>query len=305
MSEKDYYKILGIEKNSSPADIKKAYRKLAMKYHPDHTKGDKKAEEKFKTISEAYAVLSDPEKRKQYDTYGSADFQQRFTQEDIFRNFDLSDILKEFGFGGASFSTGGGGRQSRFEFGQGGPFGGFYQQRGPSKGNDLVYELPLTLKEISSGARKTIDIRHAGRSEKLTVTIPKGMIPGKKIRLSGKGEQSSSGGPPGDLFIKSRFVKDPLYEVDGYDLHLKREISLTQAILGTQITIPTLYDTELTMKIPPGTNNKTKMRLPGQGLPKMRGDAKGNLYIEILVKFPKKLNDEQKKIIEKLAETGL
>ncbi len=305
MPEKDYYKMLGVDKKAGAEEIKKAYRKLAMKYHPDHTKGDKSAEEKFKEISEAYAVLSDKEKRQQYDTYGSADFQQRFTQEDIFRNFDFSEILREFGFGGGTFSRGAGGRGMRFDFGQGHPFGGFAQQRGPVKGNDLVYEIPLTIGEIASGARKTIDIHHAGKSEKLTVTIPKGMIPGKKIRLSGKGEESAYGGPPGDLFIRSGLIGDHLFELDGHDLLIKREIKLTEALLGTQITVPTPLDKELTLKIPPGTNNKTKMRLPGQGIPHMRGNAKGNLFIEVSVKMPKNLSDEQKKLVEKLAETGL
>ena len=114
MPETDYYKILGVNKTSSDEEIKKAYRKLAMKYHPDHTKGDKTAEEKFKSISEAYAVLSDKEKRRQYDQFGSSGFQQRYSREDIFRNFDFSDIFKEFGFGGASsFSGGRGGRRRR------------------------------------------------------------------------------------------------------------------------------------------------------------------------------------------------
>jgi curved DNA-binding protein len=124
MSE-DYYKILGIDKKASAAQIKKAYRKLALKYHPDKTEGDKAMEVKFKKISEAYAVLSDPEKKNQYDTYGSADFQQRFSQEDIFRNFDLGDILKEFGFGGSS--RGGGFRSA---FGRGGQQGGFSNMGG-------------------------------------------------------------------------------------------------------------------------------------------------------------------------------
>ena len=305
MAEKDYYKMLGVDKNASQADIKKAYRKLAMKYHPDHSKGDKAAEEKFKSISEAYAVLSDKEKREQYDTYGSADFQQRFSQEDIFRNFDISDILREFGFGGASFSTGGGGGGRRFNFGQGHPFGGFQQRRGPAKGNDLEYEMRLTAQEIASGTKKTIDLRHAGKTEKLTVTIPKGMIPGKKIRLSGKGEPSPSGGPPGDLYIRSALIRDPRYELDGHDLQIRRDVKLTEALLGTKITVPSIYGGELTLAIPPGTNNKTKMRLSGQGMPRMRGETRGDLFVEIGVKMPRALTSEQKELVEKLAETGL
>jgi curved DNA-binding protein len=304
MEEKDYYKILGVNKTATVDDIKKAYRKLAMKYHPDHTKGDKDAEEKFKSISEAYAVLSDKEKRQQYDTYGSAGFHQKFSQEDIFRGFDFSDILKEFGFGGASF-FGSGGRRQRYSYGQESPFGGFGQQRGPSKGNDLIYELPLTLQEVATGTQKIVDIRHAGQAEKLTVTIPQGMIPGKKLRLPGKGQISPSGGSPGDLFIKAVLLNDPVYKVDGYDLLITRDIKLTEALIGTQITIPTLLGKELNMKIPPGTKHNTKMRVPAQGLPHMRGDTKGDLFIKIRVKMPKHLNDLQLELVKKLAETGL
>jgi curved DNA-binding protein len=160
----DYYEVLGVKKDSSAQDIKKAYRKLAMKYHPDRNKGDKEAEEKFKKISEAYAVLSDPEKRKQYDTFGDSGFQQRYSQEDIFRGFDLGDILKEFGLGG----RGGGFRATG---GQGSPFETFFFQGGgpgsgrasyhspgqqqPVKGNDLTYELSVSLEEVLSGSEKT------------------------------------------------------------------------------------------------------------------------------------------------------
>ena len=157
MSQQDYYQILGVSKTASEAEIKKAYRKLAMKYHPDHTKGDKHAEEMFKKISEAYAVLSDKEKRQQYDTFGSAGFHQRYSQEDIFRNVDLGDILKEFGFGGKGM---------RFSFGGGSPFGssfgGHQRRQAPVKGSDLVYELPLTLREVASGTSKTVTFQHQG-----------------------------------------------------------------------------------------------------------------------------------------------
>jgi curved DNA-binding protein len=304
MEEKDYYKILGVNKTASVDDIKKAYRKLAMKYHPDHAKEDKNAEEKFKSISEAYAVLSDKEKRQQYDTYGSAGFHQKFSQEDIFRGFDFSDILKEFGFGGTGF-FGSGGRRQRFSYSQESPFGGFGQQRGPLKGNDLIYELPLTLQEVATGTQKIVDIRHAGQAEKLTVTIPKGMLPGKKLRIPGKGQISPSGGHTGDLFITAVLLNDPVYKVDGYDLLITRDIKLTEALMGTQITIPTLLGKELNMKIPPGTKHNTKMRVPAQGLPHMKGEAKGDLFIKIRVKMPKHLTDLQRELVKKLAETGL
>ncbi|MEJ2659937.1 MAG: J domain-containing protein [Desulfobacteraceae bacterium] len=293
----DYYKTLGVGKSASTNDIKKAYRKLAMKYHPDHTKGDKAAEEKFKKITEAYAVLSDPEKRKQYDTFGSADFQQRYSQEDIFRNFDFSDILKEFGFGGGGFSFGGS------QFG-GSPFGGRRQQRAV-KGTDLVYELPVTLREVAVGTSKAVTFEHEGRRENINVKIPKGMQDGKRLRVPGKGAASPYGGPAGDLYVKVKVLEDPVFKVENHDLIIYRTIKLTEALLGSQIAVPTLDGGELSLRIPPGTRHKTKMRLAGHGLLRMNGTGQGDLYVIVLVDVPKHLTPEQKKLVAKLADTGL
>jgi len=306
MSE-DYYKILGVQKSASNEDIKKAYRKLAMKYHPDHTKGDKAAEEKFKKISEAYAVLSDKEKRKEYDTFGAEGFQQRFSQEDIFKGFDFSDIFSDLGFGGNFFSGRGRGRGGgmRFNFGGGSPFGSQTHQQASMKGSDLVYELPLTLKEIATGTQKTISLQHQSGSEKITVKIPKGMITGKKLRLSGKGSPSPVGGSPGDLFIQAKVLNDPVYRAENYDLYLNHELKLSEAVLGTSISVPTLAGKKLSLKIPPGTKPGTKMRMSGHGLPHMKDHKKGDLYVKIQINLPKQLSDEQRKLIEKLAEAGL
>ena len=304
MSE-DYYKILGLKKDVSDGEIKKAYRKLAMKYHPDHTKGDKNAEEKFKKISEAYAVLSDKEKRKEYDTFGSEGFHQRFSQEDIFRGFDFGDIFREFGFGGGDFSSGrSGGTRFSFGGGQGYNFGG-RQQQARIKGSDLVYELPLTLQEVATGTSKIITLQHQGESENLTVKIPAGLITGKKLRLAGKGNPSPYGGPSGDLYIKSQVLNDPLFSTENHDLYLNREVKMSEAILGTTIAVPTIADKQLSLKIPPGTKHGTKMRLPGHGLPAMKGNIKGDLFVRILINVPKQLNEEQKKLVEELAATGL
>ena len=302
MPETDYYKVLGLEKNATASDVKKAYRKLAMKYHPDHAKGDKSAEEKFKKITEAYAVLSDPEKRKQYDTFGSADFQQRYSQEDIFRNFDLGDIFKEFGFGGGGFSTGNGGM--RFSFGGGSPFGGRRQQRAV-KGTDLVYELPVSLRDVASGVNRTITFEHQGRTESINVKIPKGMQDGKRLRLAGKGDPSPHGGPAGDLYIKVKVLDDPEFKLENQDLIIYRDVKLTEALLGAQISIPTLEGGELNLKIPPGTRHKTKMRLAGHGMPQMNGTGRGDLYVIVLVDMPKHLTEDQRQIVGQLADTGL
>lgn len=304
MAETDYYKILGVNKTASETEIKKAYRKLAMKYHPDHTKGDKSAEETFKKISEAYAVLSDKEKRQQYDTFGSAGFQQRYSQEDIFKGSDFESILNEL-FGGSG-RFGGGGRGMRFSFDGGGPFGGYQRkQQAPPKGSDLEYELPLTLEDVVAGTQKIVSFQHKGQSEKITVKIPKGMISGKKLRIAGKGEPSPYGGPAGDLYIKAKVLEHPVYDAQAQDLYINRDIKLSEAILGTNISVPTLSGKELILKIPAGTRHKTKMRLSGHGLPHMHGKGQGDLYVHIHVNMPKRLTKKQKGLIEQLAETGL
>ncbi|KPA15055.1 molecular chaperone DnaJ [Candidatus Magnetomorum sp. HK-1] len=304
----DYYKTLGVTKSASDVEIKKAYRKLAMKYHPDHTKGDKAAEEKFKKISEAYAVLSDKEKRKQYDTFGSTGFKQRYSQDDIFKGFDFGDILKEFGFGGNIF--GGkprkGGSNFSFNFGdQFNPHSQFRHQNIPAKGGDLVYELPLTLNEILQDTNKTITFTHGGKSERLTVKIPKGMIAGKKLRLAGKGESGVNGGPPGDLYIQSKIKPHPVFGCEGNDLYIDQTVKLTEALLGTTINVQTLDGNTLNVKISPGTRHLTKMRLTGHGIPVMNTNKRGDIFVRIHVEMKKEFSKQQIKLLKKIAETGL
>jgi curved DNA-binding protein len=305
MAETDYYKALGVNKTATDDEIKKAYRKLAMKYHPDHAKGDKAAEEKFKQVSEAYAVLSDKEKRQQYDTFGSSGFHQRYSQEDIFRGFDMEDLLRGFGLGGAGFSTGRRSSGRKFSFGGGSPFGNFAGQESPIKGSDLIYELPLTLLEAVTGASKQVSFQHGPQSENLTVKIPKGLITGKKLRISGKGEPGPYGGPPGDLYIKAKILEDPMFDVKGHDLYIKRSIKLTDALLGVTLAVPTIDGKELSLKIPAGVKHKTQLRLAGNGIPFMNEEIRGDLYVQIDVQMPKHLTKDQKKLIEQLSETGL
>ncbi|MBT6341502.1 MAG: J domain-containing protein [Desulfobacula sp.] len=313
----DYYKILGIDKKAGASQIKKAYRKLALKYHPDKTKGDKPLEEKFKKISEAYAVLSNPEKRNQYDTYGSADFGQRFSQEDIFRNFDMGDILKEFGFGG---SRGGGFSSSQRRSGQSRGFSGMggnsffnnmggqgfgQQKQPPMKGKDIEYELPLTLKEIINGTKKTITINQGGTAKAIEVKIPKGLTQSKKIRLAGKGNLSPNQGPPGNLYIKSILIPSKEYTIEGNDVLLSKQILLTQALLGDTLEILTPDAKTINLKIPAGTNPRAKMRIPGHGIPQMKGNGCGDLFVVINIAMPKKLTEKQKELIQQLEKTGL
>jgi curved DNA-binding protein len=308
----DYYKELGVKKDATSDEIKKAYRKLAMKYHPDHTKGDKAAEEKFKKVSEAYAVLSDPEKRKQYDEYGANGFQQRFSQEDIFRGFDFGEILREFGFGGKGgnvrFSFGGGSPfgAGASDFGGGGsPFGVKGRRQAVPKGADLVYELGLTIQEVASGTTKTVAIQRDQKVDRVEVKIPKGLGPGQKLRLAGKGEASPYGGAPGDLFIQPYLLPDPVFEVEGLDLTVTKEVSLTEALLGTTVSVPLVDGNTASLKVPSGVNHKTRMRLTGKGLPSLKGGRNGDLYVRIHVRMPKQLTEPQRRLITELQSTGL
>ena len=308
----DYYEILGVNKDGSTQDIKKAYRKLAMKYHPDRNKGDKEAEEKFKKISEAYAVLSDPEKRKQYDTFGASGFQQRYSQEDIFRGFDLGDILKEFGLGGGGTFRTSGGAGSPFEsffFQSGGPGGGrasyHTTAQQPVKGNDLTYELSVSLNEILSGSEKTISLRRENKTENVSVKIPKGIKAGQKLRLASKGSPSPFGGPPGDLFLIINEQTHPVFTRDGNNLIVEQHIPFSKACLGAEISVKSLEGKELKVKVPAGIQPNSKLRLKGHGLPAGKTGGRGDIYVKITVDIPKNLSGEQKKLIKELAEKGL
>lgn len=305
----DYYKILGVGKDSTADEIKKAYRKLALKLHPDKNPGNKEAEDKFKKINEAYAVLSDPAKRKEYDQFGSADsFKQRFTQEDIFRGFDLNEILRDLGFGF------GGGNQRRQGFSQshadpfGSFFGGGHSQgygRTPQKGEDLYYNISITLEESVFGAEKKIALQKQDRVEEVNVKIPKGINSGKKLRLMGKGTPGVNGGPAGDLYLEISISPHPIFARDGNDIYIEKSINFSQAVLGTSIDIPTVEGSVKRIKVPPGTQSNTKIRLKGFGVPATKNTLAGDQYVKISIDVPKKLDDRQTKIIKDLAETGL
>ena len=325
MSE-DYYQILGVDKKASAEDIKKAYRKLAIKWHPDKNPNNKAAsEEKFKKISEAYAVLSDTEKRQQYDNFGSDQFSQRYSQEDIFRDFDLNDILRSFGFGGLGggartyrTSTGGGRRggqtSQNYEdpfsnlFGSMGGMGGGqqnYRRNVPQKGQDAEYNLSITLEESVKGAEKKIAFQKENQTEEINVKIPPGISTGKKLRLSGKGMPGYNGGHAGDLFLNINVLPHPIFARDGNDLYIEKSIRFTQAALGTAIDIPTLDGITKRIKIPPGTQNNTKIRMKGYGVPGLKGAGRGDQYVKITIDVPKKLSEHQIKLIKQLAEDGI
>ncbi len=311
----EYYDILGVAKTATPEEIKKAYRKLAVKYHPDKNPDDPAAEAKFKQISEAYAVLSDAKKKQEYDTYGSAGFQQRYSQEDIFRGFDLNDILNQFGFGGQAgrsggfrtFRTGGGGANPFGDlFGQaaGGGCGGGCRTQ-PVKGQDQTYELSVSLEDVLSGAEKTISLRRDGRVNNISVKIPRGIESGKRLRLAGKGAPSSSGGPPGDLFLKITVQPHPQFIREGHNLIFEKKIPFSDACLGTSVEITTLEGKSFKVKVPAGVQQEAKLRIKGHGLPDGPMGGRGNLYVKILVKIPQEMTEEQRKIVKQLAEVGL
>jgi curved DNA-binding protein len=311
----DYYQILGVNRSATPEEIKKAYRKLAQKYHPDKAKGNKKeAEAQFKKISEAYAVLSNAEKRKQYDDFGSQEaFRAKYSQEDIFRGFDFSDIFDTGisegifgrlfgGLGGRGARPGAGGRTRVYRYG--GPEG-FQGMAPPIKGEDLQIEVSITLHEMAFGAEKPISFARSSQPEKLTVKVPAGTLPGKRLRIPEKGRPSPTGGPPGDLYVKLKEVEHPVFKRDGNDLYVDRHIRFTESALGTKVTVPTLDGKTMSLKVPPGTNSLTKMRLKNYGLPLATGKARGNQYVRIIVDIPDTLTKKQKTLLEELAREGL
>ncbi len=306
MANRDYYETLGVSKNASNEEMKRAYRKLAMKYHPDRNPNKKEAEERFKEINEAYAVLSDKEKRKQYDTFGADGFRQRFTQEDIFRGFDFDEILSGLfgGRGRREFKFGG--TRGGVDFGDlfGGSYG--YQDMGrmPQKGEDILYELTISLEDAASGGEKRISYRKDGKVEEVSVKIPKGIPAGKKLRLAGKGMEGKKGGPSGDLYLQISIQEHPLFTREGDDLIVDKEVSFSEAVLGNSVEVPTLEGTKK-IKVPPGTQSHTKMRLKGLGIPHFQKEGRGDEYVKVIVKIPKRVSEKAKSLIQELAKEGI
>jgi curved DNA-binding protein len=295
---KDYYAVLGIDKNAGEEQIKKAYRKLAIKYHPDKNPGDQQAEERFKEVSEAYAVLSDPEKKRQYDQFGDTGFHQRFSQEDIFRNVDFGDIFREFGFGDSGddiFSQlFGGGRRSGFQS----------RRTRPVKGQDYLMRVTIPFRQAILGGERRIDLDRGGTTEQIQVRIPVGVEPGQKLRIAGKGGASPAGGPAGDLLLEIHVTPDARFKREGHDLFHTVKIPFTGACLGTAVEVPTLDEIKR-VKVKPGTQNGSKIRLRGFGVPGRAGQKAGDLYAVVEVVIPDNLTDEQKKLIEQLKATGI
>ena len=352
MAKRDYYDVLGVSKSSSADQIKSAYRKLAVKYHPDKNEGDKAAEEKFKEASEAYHVLSNSERKQNYDNFGHAAFENGGGGRGGFGNFDFSshfsDIFEDFfgeGFGG-------GGRRNR---------------RTNNRGSDLRYDLSITLEEAYTGKKQDIKFstsekcdtckgsgskpgHEAGScsmcgghgqvrssqgfftvqqtcpqcsgsgeeitnpcnscsgqgkkqaSKRLSVTIPKGVDDGTRIRLAGKGEAGSRGGSNGDLYLFINVNSHALFKRSAENLFFECPISIADAALGTSIEIPTIDGGKAKIKIPSGTQSGKQFRLKGKGMPHMRGNGSGDLYVQVSTEVPISLNKEQKELLEKFRE---
>ena len=310
MEYKDYYKILGVSKNASQDEIKKAYRKLAVKYHPDKTQGDKKSEDRFKEIGEAYEVLKDPEKRKKYDKLGS-NWKQYENAGYGGGGFDFSQ------FGGGSA---GGRRTYHFEGDMGDIFGdsgdgfsdffnaffgggehtqtGFSGRQRPRKGQDLQAKMEISLYEAYHGTSRILNVG----GKKLRVNTKPGSYDGLELRIKGKGAPGSSGGPNGDIYIKIRVQPDSQYKVDGSNLILKTNIDLYTAVLGGKKEIQTLAG-KLNVPIPKGAQNGSKLRLKGKGMPVYnQPGVHGDLFVQLNVQIPKNLSQEEIKLFKKLKD---
>ena len=329
MDYKDYYKILGVDKKASADDIKKAYRRLARKYHPDVNPGDKKAEARFKEINEAYEVLSDPDKRKKYDTLGP-------------------NWQEQFGFGGTrpgtrtrTYSAPGGG--TPYDFADPTGFSDFFDtlfgRRGGTrqrtagtttasrKGEDIEHPIEITLREAYAGTSRALRMQSPEpcaacggsgligskictvcggsgmqeRTRQLEVKIPAGVDTGSRVRIAGEGQSGAGGGQRGDLYIIITVKPDPAFERRGDDLSVDVPVPLTTAVLGGEVPVPTLDGKRLLLTIPQETQNGQTFRLAGKGMPRLRGEGAGNLLARVQVVLPRKLSAQEKQLFEELA----
>ena len=351
MSKRDYYEVLGVSRSASENELKSAYRKLAMKFHPDRNPGDRTAEEKFKEAAEAYAVLADPQKRAAYDRFGHAGVGSAAGagfDPSVFNEFgDFADILGSmFGFGDL--------------------FGSGRRRGGPQRGADLRYDLEVSFEEAAQGTETSIQIprqetcdtcRGSGaapgsspttcaqcrgqgqvrfqqgfftvartcpvcqgsgrtiskpctscrgtgrvtRERKITVKIPAGIASGQQLRLQGEGEAGAAGGPPGHLYVVVHVQEHEFFRRDGNNLFCEIPVNFTTVALGGEILVPTLDGSE-TIKVPEGTQTGTTLRLKGKGMPDVNGRGRGDLFATIQVQTPRKLNKDQRHLLEQLAK---
>ena len=306
MAGKDYYAILGVERTADADTIKKAYRKLAAKHHPDRNPGDEVAEERFKDVSEAYGVLSDAQKRKQYDMFGAEGFGQRFSQEDLFRDMDFGQIFRDVGLGGMggfdirSIFGGGGGRgPARGGFN---PFGGGGPAPRPTRGKNVENPLTIGFHEAYHGGERTYQINGDKGLENISVKIPKGIKTGQKLRVRGKGMPGPAG--PGDLMLTVTVAEHPVFRRDGDDVTMDLPVPFTAAALGDAMEVELPNGDTRRLRIPAGTPSGRRMRIRGEGF-SGKGGSKGDLMVRIMVTVPETLSDEARSAIEALRELDL
>jgi curved DNA-binding protein len=335
---KDYYETLGVTRNASDADIKKSFRKLAREFHPDVAKNKKVAEERFKEINEAYEVLGDPSKRKKYDELGAnwqsgAEFRpppgwESFARGRTSARSGPAGEGSEFHFGGTGFSDffeqlfGSMGNRGAAGFRR----GGFAEEElGAERGQDIEGDIMVTLEEAMRGSVRSVSVRHTvacescggtgqrgrkpcsscGGSGQVTKTdtwqvkVPAGVTEGQRLRIAGRGEAGLGGGTAGDLYLRVRLARHPDFEVEDHNLIYEAEVAPWEAVLGTNISVPTLGG-QVSIKVPAGTQNGQKLRVRGRGLPQ-RGGGSGDLIITTRIEVPKRVSEPERKLWEQLA----
>lgn len=302
---KDYYATLGVPRDASSADIKKAFRKLAREFHPDVAKDKQAAEAKFKQINEAHEVLSDPEKRKKYDQLG-ADWENPYAGRGRGRS-PFAGQEQEFSFGGTGFSD-------FFEqYFSGGSRHGFPGATPPGarerRGGDIEGDILVTLEEIMKGAVRPVSLQvtdpRTGRANtrSFQVRIPAGVTDGKRIRVPGQGEPGSGSAPAGDLFLRVRHAAHPDFHTEGHDLYYDLDIAPWEAVLGADLSVPTL-DGPIKLRIPPGSENGQQLRVRGRGLPKDKTGGRGDFHASLTVHLPSEISPAERELWEKLRATS-
>lgn len=304
--KKDLYKALGVSETASQEEIRKAFRDLSKKYHPDKNKGDKTAEERFKQISQAYEVLKDKKKREQYDQMRKYGFQGgNVNFEDLF-----GGAGKQYGAGNYSFNFGGedlGGLGSIFEqfFGQGRGQGGGRGRRHSARqipGEDVETEIQIPFMTAALGGSVNVQLQRpdSNAPQKLSIKIPPGIDEGEKIRLRGQGAASPTGGQAGDLIVTIHITPHDKYRREGLDIHVEEPLNLAQAVFGSKLPVQTIHDKKINLNVKPGTQGGSILRIPGMGI--QAGSRRGDMLVTLQIEVPKNLTPRQKKLMEELAD---